>query len=300
MNLLIIGSTGFIGSHLFSRLSTKYNCYGADIINKENVNNYFLLKRDDVDYDNLFKNNHFDVCINASGAASVSESFLKPDYDMKLNVMNVEKILECIRKYQRNCHFITLSSAAVYGNPVRIPIKESDSLFPISPYGLHKMFSEEICKLYTNLFDIKTTCVRIFSAYGDGLKKQLLWDVLNKFLYEDEIEIYGSGNESRDFIHINDIVEAIALIINNVHSGFNIFNIANGEEIAVKYIVSSIKECLNSDRKIIFNNKNRAGDPLNWQADISKIRDLGYRKTVTIEQGIISYVSWAKCKVDYK
>jgi dTDP-glucose 4,6-dehydratase/UDP-glucose 4-epimerase len=294
LNIIIIGSAGFIGSKLLDRLSTKYNCFGADIVKREGVDNYYLLDIRNIDFAHLFKNNNFDICINASGVASVSASFTDPVNDLQLNTVNVEKLLECIRLYRPKCRFITLSSAAIYGNPEKIPVNEDELPRPVSPYGLHKFLSEEICRSYTMLFSITTTVLRIFSAYGEGLKRQILWDMANKFLSHKEVILSGTGGETRDFIHVNDIINSIDLIIKNSNSGFDIFNIANGEQISVNYIAASFKKALGSEKPIIYTNENRPGDPLYWQADISKIKALGYKKTITIEEGINLYIAWIK------
>ncbi|MBC7388830.1 MAG: SDR family oxidoreductase, partial [Opitutaceae bacterium] len=180
MNILILGSEGFIGRHLvFYFRKQSYNVTCADIILKVDKD-YILINPEAPNFASLFQNKLFHVCINATGAANVQFSFSYPHTDFFLNTANVYAILDAIKLYNENCAFINLSSAAVYGNPIILPIKENHILKPTSPYGLHKLYSEQICNEFFTFFKIKTLSVRIFSAYGPGLKKQIFWDMFQK------------------------------------------------------------------------------------------------------------------------
>ena len=143
MKVLIIGSKGFIGSHLleFYHAIYKTNIYHCDVFSIENDTNYFKLNLENPDFDFVFKNNQFDICINASGAGNVGLSLTHPLDDFTLNTYNIIKVLEGIRKFNRNCKFINISSAAVYGSSTTLPISENHPLQPLSPYGFHKVFA---------------------------------------------------------------------------------------------------------------------------------------------------------------
>jgi hypothetical protein len=182
LRILIIGSKGFIGSHTIRFLSETmgHECWGCDVIVDYNNSRYFLADSTNGDFNELFTAIEFDVCVNCSGAASVPDSLQHPFRDFSLNTFNVIKILEAIRKHTPTCRFINLSSAAVYGNPLRLPISEKDECRPVSPYGLHKLSAEALCKEYYDYFKIRTCSLRIFSAYGNGLQKQIFWDIAKK------------------------------------------------------------------------------------------------------------------------
>ena len=182
MKILIIGSRGFIGHHLFSYFSEKGNeVWGTDVVDDYiNKERYFLIDASNSDYSSVFQSAEFDLCVNCSGAANVPESLKNPLRDYYLNTVNVFKILEAIRKFQPACKFINLSSAAVYGNPKQMPVKEDARPDPLSPYGFHKLQAEQICKEFYDFYNIRTCSLRIFSVYGPGLKKQLFWDLYNK------------------------------------------------------------------------------------------------------------------------
>jgi UDP-glucose 4-epimerase len=187
-----------------------------------------------------------------------------------------------------------LSSAAVYGNPSHLPIKESVTCKPLSPYGRHKLLAEQLCQDYHEYYGTLCCSLRLFSAFGPGLKKQLLWDVFQKALRGRQINLFGTGEETRDFIYITDIIQAIDLVIERGQFNASIYNIANGVEITVKEIVSSLLAALNYVRELEFSGEGRSGDPVKWKADISQIVQLGYRPTCPFEKGIENYVEWLR------
>ena len=252
MKYLIIGSKGFIGNKLKRCLEKANNLvYGADVIVDYKKNdNYFLIDSSNSDFKSVFEQKQFDVCINCSGAASVPDSIEYPLRDYYLNAVNVFKILDSIKTYQKDCRFINLSSAAVYGNPSELPIKESAVIAPLSPYGIHKLQSEQICKEFYTFFNVPTCSLRIFSAFGEGLNKQLFWDLYDKSKNSENITLFGTGKESRDFIYISDLISAIELIsIKAPFRGENI-NVANGEEVFIEDCVAEFYNLFN--KKITF------------------------------------------------
>ncbi|WP_309640397.1 NAD-dependent epimerase/dehydratase family protein [Flavobacterium sp.] len=293
MKILIIGSKGFIGQHAFDHFkSLHFEVLGCDVVTDYVSEDYIQIDATNSDYHAIFEQHKIDVCLNCSGAASVPLSLQNPFKDFSLNTLNVFKILEAIRSYQPSCKFINLSSAAVYGNPETLPIKENATLHPLSPYGIHKMQAEQILKEFHEYYNIATCSLRIFSAYGEGLKKQLFWDLYQKFLNNDQIELFGTGNESRDFIHVDDIVQAIHLVIQNAKFRGEEINIANGEEFTIQYVAELFHTNFHNSKTIAFNNQVKQGDPLNWRADISILKALGYQQNISIEKGIQRYIDW--------
>lgn len=293
MKILIVGSCGFIGNHCVDYFSKEHDVWGCDVV-ENNSSNYIFIDPVESDFLEIFKNNKFDVCINCSGAANVPLSLENPYNDFKLNSLNVIKLLEGIRLYCPDCKFLTLSSAAVYGNPAQLPIRETDKLQPVSPYGYHKVMSEQVCEEYHRFWGLKTCFIRIFSAYGPGLKKQLFWDMYNKVLSQKDLVLWGTGRESRDFIYVKDIIRIIDLIIEKGEFDGSVYNAANGEQHYISEVAHLFIEHLGVDISVSFNNEVRKGDPLNWEADITKIKELGYKPQYTLEQGIIDYISWVK------
>ncbi|MDP4201576.1 MAG: GDP-mannose 4,6-dehydratase [Bacteroidota bacterium] len=298
MNYLIIGSKGFIGSHLMAHLINRgEKVWGADVIvDYTDAERYFLVDASNSDFHSIFENQHFDICVNCSGAASVPDSIQHPMRDYYLNAVNVFKILDSIRIYQSDCKFINLSSAAVYGNPTSLPIREDTVACPVSPYGLHKYQSEQVCSEFYHYFNIKTCSLRVFSAYGDGLRKQLFWDIYQKAKTGIPFTLFGTGNESRDFIHVNDIVNAIDLVSKSDYFKADVINLANGEEIYIKDAVATFFNSFSTNINYSFSKEERKGDPVNWVADISKLKSLGYKSTFNLETGLQQYYKWITLK----
>jgi dTDP-glucose 4,6-dehydratase/UDP-glucose 4-epimerase len=296
MKVIIIGSKGFIGQNLYSYLLGKgHEVWAADVVvDYVNVERYFLIDATNSDYYAVFQQLVYDVCINCSGAASVTESIKSPLRDYYLNTVNVFRILEAIKKFQPNCRFINLSSAAVYGNPQHLPVREAARPNPLSPYGIHKFQAEQICKEFYDFYNIQTCSLRIFSTYGIGLQKQLFWDIYKKSKTGIPFALYGTGNESRDFIYVLDLVKAIEVVSEFSSFKAEIINIASGKEIMIKDAVSIFFSFLSNDVVYSFSGEGRKGDPVNWVADISKLIRLGFKPSFDFETGLQKYIDWIK------
>lgn len=294
MKILIIGSEGFIGSHCADYFASKGNeIWRADVSEVSGVNCY-KIERQNSDFSPVFKAQQFDVCINASGSAHVGFSFENPSKDFELNVINVQKILVAIRDYNPNCKFINFSSAAVYGNPKTLPITENMSCKPLSPYGFHKLQSELLLTEYHKFFDIKTCSLRVFSAYGPRLKKQLFWDLYQKTLLSDTISLFGSGTETRDFIYIDDLVQIVDLVIQNSSFEGAIYNVANGIETKIADAAAIFIKAFSPEKKIVFNGESKIGDPNNWLADMKILEGYGFKPQYDLSQGLKKYTEWLK------
>lgn len=294
MKILIIGSKGFIGSHCVQHfLSQGHQVTGCDIVESEETN-YISLNSINSDFNRLFSECEFDYCINAAGSAHVSYSFQYPEKDFDLNVSLVIKLLGAIKTNAVNCRFLNFSSAAVYGNPSTLPITETASTSPLSPYGYHKLLSENLLLEYYRFFNLKTCSLRVFSAYGEGLKKQLFWDLFTKMKGADTISLFGTGKESRDFIYIADLISIVEMVIKNAKFEGEIYNVANGEEIQIKDAVNEFAKEYGWKGSIHFSSKEKTGDPLNWKADIQKIQALGYKQKYNFTSGVKNYCQWLK------
>lgn len=296
MKILVIGSKGFIGKHLMQYFQAlDMQVFGADIVFDYESKDYFRITESSSDFLTIFQEiKNFDWCINASGAANVSLSIDNPHNDFLLNTINVHHILESLRTQSPSTKFINLSSAAVYGNPIKLPIDENAASMPISPYGFHKLIAEQLCQEYAQIFDLQTCSARIFSAYGEGLMKQLFWDLKNKSIDNNEIELQGSGLETRDFIYVSDICNAVHLICLKGQFHGDAYNIASGYESTIKNAAKTFFECLNWAGSFEFIGQVRSGDPVNWKADISKIQILGFQPQVSLKDGLTKYCQWLK------
>lgn len=295
--ILILGSNGFIGTnlvHYFSNAS--FLVEGCDIFDTENKSMQFHnLSDTDVTLERVLQSGQFDFCINAAGNGNVNFSVSNPDKDFESNVTFTFQILELLRAHSPACKYLHISSAAVYGNPEILPITETSKMHPVSPYGWHKLISEQICNEFYNLYGIHSAIIRPFSVYGPGLKKQIFWDVYNKSKDDNQtIELWGNGSEARDFIFITDLMQAIHTIIK--HSSFHaeIFNVSSGEMTYIKDAVEIFLKKTNINKPIFFNGIHHAGNPFQWQADITKLQSLGFDAAVSMEEGLTLLSDWIK------
>ncbi len=294
MKILVIGAKGFIGSNIYDFFSESHDAWGADITPDDANDKYFLLRKENTSFEHIFKNHQFDVCINASGNGSVPISLNLPVFDFELNVTNTIKILDALRTHNPKCKFIYLSSAAVYGNPEKLPVKEDSLIKPLSPYGWHKLYAEQICKEYYYLYNLQTINLRLFSVYGPHLRKQLFWDTYQKCLHSKNIELFGSGNETRDFIYIADLVQAVNCVVERGLFNGEAVNVASGLETTIREAATIFCSEIDPQIKVSFNKIVKPGDPLNWRADIEVLSGFGFKPIYTINEGLKATVKWLK------
>ncbi len=295
MKIIILGSEGFIGSHLvqhFNRLG--YQVFGCDLVEKRSAFfTYFQIEKALLQWNSIFSEHQFDFCINAAGNGNVNYSVTHPFEDFESNTIDTIEILDSIRKYNPTCRYLHISSAAVYGNPATLPVNESAACNPVSPYGWHKLMAEQICKEYSAIYKLPVAIVRPFSIYGPGLKKQLFWDTYSKYKENPAgIELWGTGKESRDFIYIDDVVNCFELLLNKADMKGEVYNLASGNETLIRDAVDKLFMFFEQKPVVTFNNSTREGDPLNWQADISAITRLGFTPSVGLDAGIRKLADW--------
>jgi len=290
MKILVLGSLGFIGSSLKLALSEKHYVHGADIFNVY-TKNYTSVKNSEL-LVNLIKENKYDLIINSSGSANVQFSFDSPFEDYDLNVNNVFLHLNSIKKYAPKTKYLLLSSAAVYGNPKVFPVSENNFTAPISPYGYHKLAAENLCKEFNHIYNIQTLIVRIFSAYGPGLKKQLFWDLHQKYQKSNRVELFGTGEETRDFIFIDDLVKALELVMVNSSFENDIINIGSGYSTKIKNVAKVFFDNSSKPVDYFFSNTALSGAPNNWSVNIDKLKSFGVEPQYSISKGVKKTSLW--------
>ena len=178
-NILITGVNGFIGSHMAGKcLNDGYKVIGIDVNSISVIDEikYYQLNLYEDSIDDILKIYRPFALIHCAGMADVNYSIQHSDSDFVSNVVIARKVLYSVKNVSDNTRFIFLSSAGVYGNP----INEKHEKNPISPYALHKVLAEDICWYFVRQFNIDVRILRVFSAYGVGLKKQIFWDMGQK------------------------------------------------------------------------------------------------------------------------
>jgi UDP-glucose 4-epimerase len=202
------------------------------------------------------------------------------------------ELLDALRQHAPRCRFILLSSAAVYGNPATLPIAETHAVQPLSPYGWHKRQSELVVEEFARIYGQPALAVRIFSAYGPGLRRQVVWDICERALAAGRLTLRGTGDESRDFIHAADVARALALLAMRAPAEGEIYNLGAGRETTIRELATMLLTNFGNTIQPEFDGHATPGDPRNWRADITRLASLGYAPATTLEDGLRSVATW--------
>ncbi|PSN20255.1 dTDP-glucose 4,6-dehydratase [filamentous cyanobacterium CCP5] len=301
--VLITGVAGFIGRYVARYFTTQgWVVVGVDNAPPENAPSatltaYYPMQLPSSHLVELLQIHVPDLCIHCAGRASVGLSMSSPGADFYVGPVLTFEMLNALRLYAPQCRFIFLSSAAVYGNPVSLPVSEAQVSAPLSPYGFHKLQCEQLCLEFAKIYHLPTASVRIFSAYGPGLRRQVIWDICRKALMEKQLMLQGSGQESRDFVHALDIARAIDAVVNRAPMQGEVYNLASGREVKIAELANLVVNALDYNLTPEFDGVIPPGNPLNWQADISQLQALGFSASVSLEQGLKTFVSWCRSEL---
>lgn len=241
-----------------------------------------------------------DLIVHCAGGASVMRSVQYPFVDFRDTVDGSAAVLEYARIHCPAARIIYPSSPAVQGVHDNSPILTIDANKPVSPYGFHKMMAENLCTSYRLGFGLDITIIRFFSVYGEGLRKQLLWDASLKMTSGGQIaEFWGDGYETRDWIHVSDAVALVATVARTNSCDLPmVLNCGGGEAFTTHDVLSKLRSCLGVTTEISFNGVVRAGDPRYYWADISAALALGWRPCISLEQGLQEYANWFGARDD--
>ncbi len=302
-SILVTGVAGFIGRYVARHFSEQgWSVIGIDNSPPENaplanLSAYHRLRLPDAALNSLLQEHSPQACIHCAGRASVGLSLTDPVADFYASTVLTFEMLNALRLHTPNCRFIFLSSAAVYGNPESLPVSEAQSPAPLSPYGFHKRQCEQLCLEFAKVYGLPTASLRIFSAYGPGLRRQVLWDICQKVITQNSLTLQGTGKESRDFIHALDIAKALSVVVNSAPMQGEAYNLGSGQEVAIAQLANMVLEALDADCSPEFDGVVPAGTPLNWRADVSKLQALGFTASVPLERGVKTFANWCRAEL---
>jgi len=237
------------------------------------------------------------VVFHLAGSASVPDSVRDPFGDLQTTLPGTARLLAAAAKSPKPPKLVYFSSAAVYGQPTVLPIREDSPVRPLSPYGVHKAACEALLEHYARIYDLRVSILRIFSAYGEGLRKQFFWDFAERAFAADadgasQVSVLGTGDESRDFIHASDIAKAACLAALSPGEGVEVVNVAAGQATAISWAAERLLSLLGLDLAFRFQGVASAGTPTRWLGDTSRLAALGFRPERSLENRLPDLARW--------
>ena len=311
-NILVTGSSGFIGMNLCLRLLGN----GFKVLGIDNMNNYYdvnlkklrlkrLLKHKDFTFKNIdisdleslnevFKSfNPFKV-VNLAAQAGVRYSIQNPHSYIFDNIAGFMNILECVRNFEVT-GLIYASSSSVYGGNSKLPFSVKDNLEKqVSIYGVSKRANELMAQSYSYLYNIHSTGLRFFTVYGPwGRPDMAMYIFADKIIKNEEIQVYNNGKMNRDFTYVDDIIDGVITAIEKNYS-CEIFNLGNNKSENLMDLISLIEKNLGKKAKIKLMDM-QLGDIKETLADINYSSDkLNYNPKVNLSEGLPIFLSWFK------
>lgn len=304
MNILVTGGAGFIGSHVLEQLNTKDD---VQVIVYDNLSSgdvshvperMELVKGDVRDHQALeavFAAHSFDAVIHLAAQTMVPFSVAQPVLDCQINLGGVLHVLECCRTYGVP-HVLFSSSAAVYGDNPNVPLKETETVMPTSPYGVTKMTTEQYLRVYHELYGIDATVFRFANVYGERQGERGEGGVVSifcKLLSQGKgVTVFGDGRQTRDFVYAGDIAHAI--ICGLSLKGLHIINVSTGKETSLNELIRCFALAVGTQVSVTYT-KPRKGDILRSVLSNAALKQqLHLTPAMMLEQGIAQTYTWYK------
>ncbi|HZO63114.1 MAG TPA: NAD-dependent epimerase/dehydratase family protein [Gaiellaceae bacterium] len=299
MRAVVTGGAGFIGSNLVDALVAR----GDEVVvvddlstgKRENLNGSARLAELDIrsGLAGLFAEVEPDVCFHLAAQADVPTSVQKPDFDAEVNVVGSVRVLQAAGA--RTPVVFSSTGGAIYGECER-PAREDDPRRPLSPYGVAKLAGEEYLAAWNRLHGTRHTALRFANVYGPRQEATLEGGVVAIFLEAmaegRETAIYGDGSQTRDFVHVDDVVSALLA----APGTGGVLNVGSGVETSVADLHASCRAVSGSDRPPRMEPP-REGDVLRSVLDVSRIeQELGWRPQVTLEDGLRRTWDWIQTR----
>lgn len=295
--VLVTGAVGFIGRYIAKRyhdvgdyvIGLGHGSWSASAAKEWGIDEWHHA---DVDMDLLQRYaSDVSIIVHCAGSGSVGFSLSNPMKDFERTVWTTHYVLEYIRVFSPQTRLLYPSSAAIYGNQEMLPLTTDMTPNPISPYGVHKSIVEELCDMYAKQYGVRAAVLRLFSVYGNGLKKQLLWDACSK-LSQGINTFWGTGEETRDWVHVSDVAQAFLIAGEKASSKCPVVNVGTGHAVKIKEVLGILFEAYGAQERPAFGGEVNAGNPNHYVADVAAVSEWGWHPSVDLTQGIREYVRW--------
>lgn len=294
---VVTGAYGFIGRHVAQLLAARGHAViglGHGVWTQSEWQDWGLTEWHTVDItlDTLVTYaGRPQAIIHCAGSGSVVFSTTHPHQDYQRTVDTIAAVLEFVRLHAPDAAVVYPSSAAVYGRATQMPISELARAQPISPYGVHKRVAELLCSMYAQHFAVHASVVRLFSVYGSGLRKQLLWDACNR-IRRGDTTFFGTGEERRDWLHVTDAAALLCEAGRHAAPACPLVNGGTGTGATVREVATELLAALGSREVPTFSGVQREGDPPVYVADGQRAREWGWQPQVSWQEGVRQYAQW--------
>jgi UDP-glucose 4-epimerase len=239
-----------------------------------------------------------DAIIHLAGGSVVGQSLQHPSEDFQRTVGSSQRLIDWMRTNAPEARLVVASSAAVYGDRHAGPICEESARMPMSPYATHKYLMEVLCEGYARDFGLPVALLRLFSVYGPGLRKQVIWDLARRCLNgEPAIELGGTGEETRDFLHIDDAAQMLLDACELATPYAPVFNICTGAatrmaDLAAQVVATVIDPAASGGLR--FSGDCRRGDPLHLVGNPEAATAAGLQAKIKLADGLVGTVDWIR------
>ena len=302
---MVTGGAGFIGSHIIQRLLQQkdevicldnFDPYYDPGIKLKNIEKFrseshFKVIKGDILDKKLLKMilKDVDYIFHEAAQAGVCFSVKNAMKTHENNATGTLTLLETARNSDIK-KIINASSSSVYGKVHYLPFDEKHPTCPVSPYGISKLMAEHYCRIYEELYGLKSVSLRYFTVYGPRMRPDLAINIFtSQALKNEPLIIFGDGNKTRDFTYIDDIIDANMLAIKN---GSGVYNVGGGHRVSIQELAEKVIEITHSSSQIIYKEP-VPGDVIHTSANTDLIRkELGWNPKTTLEEGLMRYIEW--------
>jgi len=302
-NILITGGAGFIGSTLANKLSVNNNVTVIDDLsmgsfsNLDESPNLTKIRGTVTDQgllEEVFEDNDFHYVFHLAAVASVADSIARPYATHQVNFDSTMMILEILRKKLKSLERLVFSSsAAVYGDEPTMPKREESVIRPLSPYAVDKFSSERMVTLYNNLYGVPASAVRFFNVYGPKQNPKSPYSgfisiLVDRLFSGGFLTVFGDGEQSRDFVFVEDALQALLLIATSTESSGEVYNVGTGVKTSLNDLIVTSEKVFGRKIKVTYG-ESRKGDIEVSVSDIRKLSSIGYKPRNSVEQGLTKY-----------
>lgn len=297
MNIIVTGGAGFLGNHLCRALSKAgHSLKVIDLKKNPEFETIIADVRDSEKMKELI--NDAEVVFHLASLIEAGESVEKPDKYVDYNINGTLSVLEAMRLNGVKT-FVFSSSAAIYGEPLQVPIKEDDRTIPINPYGMTKLAMEGLLRSYVEAHGFTGVALRYFNLYGPEEHHEPETHAIPRFIEQvykgDEVTVWGDGSHQRDYVYIEDIVDAHLKTLNLIEQKpgkYHYINLSTEKPSSVVDVVTIIEQTMNKKANIKYHSP-RPGDPLKLYADASKAKNvLGWQSKHDLKSGLRETVNY--------